>query len=154
MALWYPCCGGPTFESCTWCVTGTTPKQVQITIPAVGDGTCDCSGLAGDYILPQVSGNPCYYQADFEIDMGGCGLVTYTLQAHFQGGMFTGRRFVIYEQGSIYMNAVFQCADLPDGESGQFDCTGTPTLTYQYSDTGDGKCQWTAMMTVEWESLY
>lgn len=62
---WYPCCEPGTCAACGNCTDQNTyPCTITLDIPEdIDDGTCECSGLVGTYILPQstVVGWACFY---------------------------------------------------------------------------------------------
>jgi hypothetical protein len=150
---WFCCCGTtPTPEDCLFCTDGTVPYRVQVTIPAIPDGTCDCSDLAGTYILAQDGEASCNFHGDFAIDLGGaCGTVTFHIEAWFFNGLYHYQA-LIREVGGGADNAQWA---FYEGRTEPWDCSGPRTLPFFTSASGDGRCDWTAITgTVEWESLY
>jgi len=50
---WYPCCCGDSgLIECSYCSTDNAVMSVLVT-PTPGNGTCDCSGVGGTFLIAQ-----------------------------------------------------------------------------------------------------
>lgn len=151
MTGWYPCCDAEWPPgNCLFCNPGTTPENVQVTIPPLGNGTCtNCAAIGGTYILPPVS--TCTYERDVIVNLGACGDTIFRITAS------------ISQQGGGYQYRSVRVMNLDTGEytlwyylgpyGYPFDCSGTYIMTYAIGYSGE--CIHTASgTTVEWVSLY
>jgi len=55
---------------CSECATGTTPAFVELQIDDMGNGSCDCAGFFGTFVLPQEPGTPCNWNLDVGLPCG------------------------------------------------------------------------------------
>lgn len=136
---------------CILCTTGTTPATVQVTIPAIGNGTCDCSNLAGTYILTQTAPDSCYYDGTFSINMGSCGNVSFKITAYFFNFLGEMRRCIIQKVGGSGDDATWEYNGSAPME---WDCSGTLAMPFFLPGLGTD-CDWGGITgDATWESLY